>query len=142
MKSLFFLIIILITSTSFISISEAELVVEVTGLDVSKKGNLRIGVFKKNGFPEADKVHLGKIVPVTQATMKVTISKLDVGTYGIAVLQDQDKNGKMTTNLVGYPVEPYGFSNNKFGKFGPPDFNDVSFTLKSGQSLFLKIQLK
>jgi uncharacterized protein (DUF2141 family) len=142
MKSFFYLIIILIINTSFIATSEGELVVEVTGLDVSKKGNLRIGVFKKNGFPDADKVHLGKIIPVTSSTMRVTISKLEIGTYGIAVLQDQDKNGKMTTNLVGYPVEPYGFSNNKFGKFGPPDFNDVSFSLKSGQSLFLKISLK
>jgi len=91
MKSFFYLIIILIINSSFIATSEGELVVEVTGLDVSKKGNLRIGVFKKNGFPDAD---------------------------------------------------PYGFSNNKFGKFGPPDFNDVSFSLKSGQSLFLKISLK
>ena len=62
--------------------------------------------------------------------------------FEFPVLFSKDKNGKMTTNLVGYPIEPYGFSNNKFGKFGPPDFSDVSFTLKSGQSLFLKINLK
>ena len=142
MKNIFFFFLILILNTSFKATSEGELILEVTGLDLSKKGNLRIGVFKKNGFPEADKVHLGKIIPVSSSNMKVTISKLEVGTYGIAVLQDQDKNGKMTTNLVGYPIEPYGFSNNKFGKFGPPDFSDVSFTLKSGQSLFLKINLK
>ncbi len=142
MKNIFLFFLILILNTSIIATNEAELILEVTGLDLSKKGNLRIGVFKKNGFPEADKVHLGKIIPVSSSNMKVTISKLEVGTYGIAVLQDQDKNGKMTTNLVGYPIEPYGFSNNKFGKFGPPDFSDVSFTLKSGQSLFLKINLK
>lgn len=94
MKSFFYIIIILIINSSFIATSEGELVVEVTGLDVSKKGNLRIGVFKKNGFPDADKVHLGKIIPVTSSTMRVTISKLEIGTYGIAVLQDQDKNGK------------------------------------------------
>ncbi len=142
MKNIFLFFLILILNTSIITTNEAVLILEVTGLDLSKKGNLRIGVFKKNGFPEADKVHLGKIIPVSSSNMKVTISKLEVGTYGIAVLQDQDKNGKMTTNLVGYPIEPYGFSNNKFGKFGPPDFSDVSFTLKSGQSLFLKINLK
>jgi uncharacterized protein (DUF2141 family) len=142
MKKLVYFLLILILNTSFIASNEGELIIEVTGLDMSKKGNLRIGVFKKNGFPEASKVHLGKIIPVTSSYMKVTISKLEVGTYGIAVLQDQDKNGIMTTNFVGYPIEPYGFSNNKYGKFGPPDFSAVAFTLKSGQSLYLKINFE
>lgn len=141
MKFLAFLLIFVL-NVSFKYSTETELKIEVTGINTNKKGNLRIGVFKKNGFPEADKVHFGKIIPVTNSTMNVIISTLEVGQYGIAVLQDQDKNGKMTTNLVGYPVEPYGFSNNKFGKFGPPDFNEVAFTLKSGQPLHLKIHLK
>jgi uncharacterized protein (DUF2141 family) len=142
MKKYLFLIIFLAINSSFTLISDSELIIEVTGINTNKKGNLRIGIFKKDGFPEAGKVHLGKVIPVTNEIMKISFNKLNVGIYGIAVIQDQDKNGKLSTNFVGYPTEPYGFSNNKFGRLGPPDFNDISFTLKSGQSMFLKINLK
>ena len=142
MKRFLFLVIIFVVNSSFNKITDSDLTIEVTGININKKGNLRIGIFKKDGFPLAEKVHLGKVVPVTSSIMKISFKTLGIGIYCIAVIQDQDKNGKLTKNFVRYPVEPYGFSNNKFGKLGPPDFNDIAFTLKSGQSMLLKITLK
>ena len=127
---------------SFISELNSELTIEVSGIDLTKKGNLRIGFFHKEGFPEPDKVVLGKIVTVNSNPMKIHFPKIESGNYAIAVLQDQDKNGSMSKNLMGYPLEPYGFSNNKFGTFGPPDFNDVVIQLKQGHQHFISIKLK
>ena len=44
--------------------------------------------------------------------------------------------------MFGVPKEPYGFSNNKYGKFGPPDFEDISFDVKEDASTSLIINLK
>ena len=48
----------------------------------------------------------------------------------------------MDTNLFGAPKENYGFSKNVFGTFGPPDFEDVSFTVKNGKVANLTINLE
>jgi uncharacterized protein (DUF2141 family) len=45
-------------------------------------------------------------------------------------------------NFLGIPKEPYGFSKNKFGKFGPPDFEDASFEVKENNPISLTINLE
>ncbi|WP_313455097.1 DUF2141 domain-containing protein [Stenotrophomonas sp.] len=48
---------------------------------------------------EADKVHL-------------VFKNLPAGDYAVLVTHDQNDNGKLDTNMLGIPVEGYGFSNN------------------------------
>ena len=57
--------------------------------------------------------------PVYSSTIKVDgqtivwqINDVPYGDYGIAVLHDENSNGKMDKNFLGMPLEPYGFSNN------------------------------
>ena len=40
----------------------------------------------------------------------------------------------MDLNLIGLPKEPYGFSNDVMGAFGPPDFDEAKIVLKSGKN--------
>ncbi|MBK7290922.1 MAG: DUF2141 domain-containing protein [Chitinophagaceae bacterium] len=40
----------------------------------------------------------------------------------IAILHDENDDGKMNSNFLGLPKEGYGFSNNVMGNFGPPLF--------------------
>lgn len=37
---------------------------------------------------------------------------LEPGAYAVSVMHDENGNGKLDTNLIGMPVEAYGFSNN------------------------------
>lgn len=127
---------------SFSATKESELSIEITGINLHKKGNLRVGVFKKEGYPIASKIFDGKVIPVHAEKMHVLFPKIISGTYAIIVVQDQDKNGKLTKNALGVPIEPYGFSNNKFGTFGPPDFEEVSFKLEDGKKKHFEIRLK
>ena len=55
---------------------------------------------------------------------KVTFD-LPYGNYVIAGIHDLDNNGVLTGNFLGMPKEPFGFSNNKRGNFGPPKWEDV-----------------
>jgi len=55
---------------------------------------------------------------------------LPAGTYAAAAFHDANGNGKFDTNLVGWPLEGFGFSNNAHVSFfRPPSFAAASFTL-------------
>jgi uncharacterized protein (DUF2141 family) len=43
--------------------------------------------------------------------------------------------------MFGVPKEPYGFSKNKYGMVGPPDFEDVSFEVTKENPVSLTINL-
>lgn len=58
---------------------------------------------------------------------------LPFGTYAIAAFQDQDGNSKLNSSLLGMPSEPYGFSRNARGTFGPPDFTDATIEFSAGK---------
>ena len=42
---------------------------------------------------------------------------------------DENGNGEFDTNLFGFPLENYGFSNNARAIFGPPAYDKAAFRL-------------
>ena len=62
------------------------------------------------------------------------------GTYALAVVHDENMNGKLDTNLLGIPKEGYGFSNDAKALLGAPSFSAASFPF-DGQNLELTISL-
>jgi len=58
---------------------------------------------------------------------------LDHGVYAVSIFQDENNNGKLDANFMGIPSDPYAFSNNAKGLFGPPDFDDCKFELAGSQ---------
>ena len=116
--------------------------VTVTGIEVGKEGVLKIGVYANDGFPSVGKEITGKNIKVTESIVTVTIEDILAGTYALAIFQDINSDGKLNSNLFGAPKEPYGFSKNIYGTFGPPDFEDVSFKIENRKSTSLKINLE
>jgi uncharacterized protein (DUF2141 family) len=62
------------------------------------------------------------------------------GTYALAVIHDENMDGKLGTNSVGIPTEGYGFSNDASALMGAPSFNAASFAY-SGRTLELTVSL-
>ena len=62
------------------------------------------------------------------------------GTYALAIVHDENMNGKLDTNLLGIPKEGYGFSNDAKALLGAPSFSAASFPF-DGQNLELTISL-
>ena len=54
------------------------------------------------------------------------------GRYALAAFQDADANGELDRSAVGVPTEPYGFSNDARGRFGPPSFAAAAVDLRPG----------
>lgn len=64
------------------------------------------------------------------------------GTYAKAVFQDINSDEKLNSNFYGAPTEPYGFSNNIFGLFGPPKFVDAAFDVQVNDTVGLSMNLE
>ncbi len=62
------------------------------------------------------------------------------GTYALAVIHDENLDGKLATNWLGAPTEGYGFSNGASASMGAPGFDAASFEY-DGQDLDLTIRL-
>ena len=116
--------------------------VEVTGINSDKGGVLKVGLYKENDFPLIGKEFAGKDIRINNGKMTADFIDIPEGSYAVAVFQDINNDGKLSTNFLGIPTEPYGFSKNKFGTFGPPDFKEVSFEIKEGNTVTLTINMK
>ena len=116
--------------------------VKVTQVDLKKGGNVKIGIYDAKGFPVVGKEAHGSDVKVTNTTATCVFENIPIGKYAIAAFQDENVDGELNKNLFGVPTEPYGFSMNKFGKFGPPKFEKVSFDVKEAEVSSLTINLK
>ena len=68
-------------------------------------------------------------VPAKAPAVTVSTTALSEGSYAIRVMHDRNGNGQLDSNLVGMPTEPWGFSNDASGAFGPPAWEDARFEL-------------
>ena len=119
-----------------------SITVHVKGLE-SSVGNVEIGLYNsESSFAIYDQNYKGATVAVTPSGVSYTFRNLPVGTYAVAVWHDENKNKVLDENWIGVPTENYGFSLNKYGTFGPPNFKDVSFKINQGKLTTLTITLK
>ena len=130
MNYFFLLISLFFTLETMGQSNQTSLQVSISGAS-SDAGSIRILVFSKpSGFPDQVKqaVRSISLAPKSgKANFKLT--DLPSGTYAIGVIHDQDNNGKLSTNAVGYPTEKFGFSKNPKVYFGPPSFEKAAFVL-------------
>ena len=91
-------------------------------------GEIRIAIFdSENRYLENPS--LADVVPASQTKIEWQIENLAYGQYAIAVYHDKNKNGKLDTNMLGIPLEEYGFSNNARSRFGPASWSQAKFTV-------------
>ena len=76
----------------------------------------------------------GKRVEVDSDAIRFQFEHLPPGKYAIRIFHDQNSNGDMDTNAFGIPEEPFAFSNNAKGRFGPASWSDASFEVRGDQT--------
>ncbi len=70
-----------------------------------------------------------------EAKWTFTTPPLEAGKYVVAIYRDTNENGKLDYHPLGYPTEPYAFSNNAKGSFGPPSFAAAAFVHSDDQTV-------
>lgn len=80
------------------------------------------------------------ILPASADRVRLSTTALAPGTYGIRVMHDRNGNGKLDSNALGIPREPWGFSNNATGNFGPPGWEAISFELQDATTQDIRLR--
>ena len=111
----------------------SQLTLTLTGLD-PQTGSVMVGVYAGEDDYENGGGIAGASVEVTGAEAIVTIEGLVPGAYGLKMYHDVNGNGEMDTNPFGMPTEPYAFSNNAKGRFGPAKWDKAQFELAAGDN--------
>jgi uncharacterized protein (DUF2141 family) len=118
--------------------------IHVDILDIKNStGSVACALFESPvGFP-AD--YLRQATNIMSLKIRNTAARCDFegippGTYALAIIHDENMNGKLDLNVFGIPTEGYGFSNDAKGIMSAPSFSAASFTYDGG-NLDLEISL-
>jgi uncharacterized protein (DUF2141 family) len=65
-------------------------------------------------------------------TVTGTFVDVPAGPCAVKVFHDVNNDGKLNTSWIGWPQEPYGFSNDAPVNMGPPPYKLAMITLKEG----------
>ena len=82
-------------------------------------------------FPDGKAFFAKTVAMAPNSKTKFVVSNIPPGTYAANGFLDTNGNEKLDFNLVGAPTEPYGFSKDARGLFGPPSFADAAFVIKN-----------
>jgi uncharacterized protein (DUF2141 family) len=113
--------------------ANATLVVRIG--NVAPRGIVRLGLFTQAEYPKDNGTWVASAdVPAIGGETVVTLQNVPVGTYAIEVYQDLNSNGKIDSNFLGLPKEPYGFSRDARPWLSRPAFSRVKFDVAPGQN--------
>lgn len=118
----------------------AELELEVQGL-ATTEGYLLVAVFAdaKNWLRQPVAVRRVAAAAAEDGKLTVQLSALPDGPLALSIVHDLNGNGRLDMNPVGMPVEPFCFSNNAVGGFGPPRFDDAVLSAANGARVAVKL---
>jgi uncharacterized protein (DUF2141 family) len=107
---------------AFAAASAATVEVRVSG--VAAGGKVNVAVCDKARFLK--QCAYSASAPAQQGETTVLVKGVPAGTWAVLAYQDENSNDQLDRNLIGIPKEPYGFSRDARGKFGPPGFEDAA----------------
>lgn len=106
-----------------------------------RQGTVMVALYDSADNYRADRRLVGQMLTPTGTDLTVVFAGLPPGRYGVSAFQDIDGNGKLTTNLLGMPTEPYGFSAGAAASFGPPAFEALAVTIDGAAAVTTEIVL-
>ena len=141
MKPYFLTIILFFSSFALTVAQEKEtvnLTIEVTATKYNKGQVLLALYHNKNEYMK--KSYKSSMVMVENGKALIQFDKLEKGEYAFSLFHDLNNNKKLDSNLFGIPKEPYAFSNNRRGRFGPPSYEKVKFNITHNQHIKVSIK--
>jgi uncharacterized protein (DUF2141 family) len=121
--------------------AKADLTLQLSGF--THNGAHAIVKLYRNGQDVLGEPYVLKRLTIKDKAASVTFKQLEPGAYAVVVFHDENENGKIDHNFIGFPTEPLGFSNGFEPSLtnGMPTFEKLRFALKA-PSKVLKITVK
>ncbi|HTU45144.1 MAG TPA: DUF2141 domain-containing protein [Bryobacteraceae bacterium] len=107
--------------------ANCTLVIHLTGFR-NQKGVAGGTLFTSpDGWPEDNaKAYRHGPFPITGDHATLTFDHLPPGRYAVAVLHDENRNGKLDRNFLHVPKEGFGFANNPHVGLSAPKWDDAA----------------
>jgi uncharacterized protein (DUF2141 family) len=118
-----------IAASAFIApmASAADLNVKIEGI-AKTQGTIMLGLFDEASY-NGDGAVAGANLKVEGGEVIASFADLEPGEYAVRLFHDLNDDGEMNTNPFGMPTEPYAFSNNAKGRFGPAKWDAAKFVV-------------
>lgn len=139
---------VLLLATSAIALSgmspppKGDISVSITNMR-SSEGVVRACITKnRRTFPNCrkDPDAMRRVVDASES-VTLTFTDVEAGAYAIALLHDENDNGKADRALGMMPKEGFGFSRDARVRMGPPKFDDAVFDF-DGTEASLTIRMR
>jgi uncharacterized protein (DUF2141 family) len=114
-----------------VPVADCTATISVTGLK-NTDGTLNAALYDS---PETwlGETGITRVAAIDSSSVTVHFDSLPCRSYAAAVYHDANGNGKLDRNLIGIPIEDYGFSNNPKAVFGPASWEDARFDVVEPQ---------
>jgi uncharacterized protein (DUF2141 family) len=108
----------------------------------SDDGRVGVALFNSPiGFPfETNRAVRTAFGEIHSRRSLVTFTDLKPGTYAVAVFHDENGNGKLDRDWLGFPVEPSAVSNNPKRHIHRPTFEEARFSLQDSFCVEIRFQ--
>ncbi len=131
---------VLVVSLSATTSLFAQSKVEITVKNLQEiKGTVRMAVYSGEGSFMKNSL-TSKEVKVTAREVTIIFENVKPGEYAISTYHDIDDNKELNTGFMGIPKEPYGFSNDARGAFGPPSYKEAKFKVEGNSKISISVQ--
>jgi uncharacterized protein (DUF2141 family) len=105
----------------------AQLIVTIQGTR-SADGYLYVALFSRpDGFPDGNYSIQHMKLKAAPEPLTVVFNDVAPGTYAVGTYHDENNNGHLDTDFIGYPKEGYALSNGIRAVFSRPRFIDAAF---------------
>lgn len=104
----------------------ADLTIEVLGTQA--RGMVYVALYNQAGSWMKTPLK-GQVATAEPGKTIIVLKDLPEGEYALSLFQDLDGDRRMARNMMGMPTEPWGFSKDALGSFGPPSFEDAKIHL-------------
>jgi uncharacterized protein (DUF2141 family) len=131
-----------VSGPSWAQAAADALVIDVRDLHSSKGQVLCFLYASAAGFPGDPARALAKTTAaIAEGTSVCRFAGLAPGAYAVAVVHDENGDGRLDRTALGMPAEGVGASNNPASHFGPPRFDQARFNYRGGaESLTVRVR--
>ena len=123
------------------SVDKADVSATVTDLRSTKGQVLACLTTRPDAFPDCAKdPHAFTRIVRAGANMSINFGAVPDGRYAIALVHDENGNGKLDKRLM-IPREGFGFSRDAPVRMGPPSFAEAAFPV-GGEDAHVSIRMR
>jgi uncharacterized protein (DUF2141 family) len=118
-----------------------NLTVTITNLK-NTNGKVEVGLYRNAAnFAKVGLTYRKIRTTISGNQVSVVFHDLDEGSYGVCVFHDENNNNSCDRSYLGFPKEPYGFSNNIRPVFSVPSFESCAIKLDKNKTISIKNSL-